>query len=108
VQRDTDRLIGACDLTLDGSGEGDLGYILRRDAWGCGYATEAACAMVAAGFTQLRLDRIVAMCEVGHPASARVLEKAGLQWVRTLERHREARGRSWDMELFRIARNDWM
>jgi [ribosomal protein S5]-alanine N-acetyltransferase len=107
VQRDTDRLIGACDLTVEGTSEGDLGYILRRDAWNHGFATEAARAMVDAGFAQLRLDCIIATCEVGHPASARVLEKAGLRWVRTLERHREAQGRWWDLELFRVARTEW-
>jgi RimJ/RimL family protein N-acetyltransferase len=107
VQRDTDRLIGACDLTLEGNSEGDLGYILRRDAWGRGYATEAARAMVDAGFAQLRLDSIIATCEVGQPASACVLEKAGLRWVRTLEHHREAQGRWWDLELFRVARTEW-
>jgi RimJ/RimL family protein N-acetyltransferase len=64
-------------------------------------------AILAAGFAQLRLDSIVATCEVGHRASAGVLEKAGLKWVRTLQRHREAQGRWWDLELFRVARTAW-
>ena len=107
VGRDDDRLIGACDLTLDDDGDGDLGYILRRDAWRRGYAAEAALAMVNAGFAQLRLERIYAMCEAGHAASARVLEKAGLRWVRSVTHAHQAQGRWWDMELFELRRAEW-
>ena len=55
VRCSDDRLIGACDLTLEDEHEGDLGYIFARDVWGQGYATEVARAMVAAGFEQLGL-----------------------------------------------------
>src|SRR5438105_4636004 len=44
------RLIGACDLTCENDRDGDLGFIFAKDAWGMGYATEAARAMVRAGF----------------------------------------------------------
>lgn len=107
VDRATERVIGACDLTLETDSDGDLGYAFRRDAWGRGYATEAARALVAAGFTEMGLDRIFALCEVGHVASARVLEHAGLRWIRTVERHRHARGRWWHMELFAVTRQEW-
>jgi len=36
------RLVGACDLTCDAQGDGDLGFIFSKDVWGIGYATEAA------------------------------------------------------------------
>ena len=62
VDRARDRLVGACDLTLDNEREADLGYIFGREAWGRGYATEAATAMVQAGFEQLRLTRIYGVC----------------------------------------------
>ena len=107
VEGATGRLIGACDLTLDEHGAGDLGYILGREAWGRGYASEAARAMVQAGFDQLKVERIYAICEVGYQASARVLEKAGLRWTRTQARYYEAKGRWWDMELYELWRADW-
>src|SRR4051794_28588908 len=50
VRRADNRLIGACDLTLETTLIADLGYSLARDAWGQGYAFEAARAMVVAGF----------------------------------------------------------
>lgn len=107
VDRAQDRLVGACDLTLDDEREADLGYILGREAWGRGYATEAARAMVRAGFEQLELERIYGICEVSHAASSRVLEKAGLRWVRTAPQYYEAKGRWWDMHVYEILRADW-
>jgi RimJ/RimL family protein N-acetyltransferase len=56
----------------------ELGYWLGRAHWGSGYATEAAIRMVAFGFDELGLERIYACCFKGNPASARVLEKAGM------------------------------
>jgi RimJ/RimL family protein N-acetyltransferase len=107
IRRADDRLIGACDVTLDHEREGDPGYIFARDVWGQGYASEAAHAMVDAGFTQLQLERIFATCAAEHGASARVLEKAGLRRRTVLHRHQEAKGRWWDMWLYDLTRADW-
>src|SRR4051812_31953368 len=46
------RLVGACDLTMSNTTEADLGFVFAREAWGRGYATEAAQALVRAGFEQ--------------------------------------------------------
>jgi [ribosomal protein S5]-alanine N-acetyltransferase len=107
IRRADDRLIGACDVTLESAHEGDLGYIFARDAWGQGYASETARAMVDAGFVQLRLERIFATCAVEHRVSARVLEKAGLRRRTVLHRYKEAKGRWWDMGLYELTRADW-
>lgn len=55
------------------------GYIVAREYWGRGYATEMARAVVAYGFETLGLDRIHALTDVDHVASQRVLVKAGLE-----------------------------
>jgi GrpB-like predicted nucleotidyltransferase (UPF0157 family)/RimJ/RimL family protein N-acetyltransferase len=108
VHRDTGRVIGACDLTLNlHQGDGDLGYTLAKDAWGRGYATELAGALMRAGFEQLELARIYSLCAVDHPASARVLEKAGLRFVGIVERCREAKGRWWDMRLYELCASEY-
>ena len=44
------RVIGACDLSFIDRRVIDLGYMLGIDAWGKGYATEIALALVDAGF----------------------------------------------------------
>jgi RimJ/RimL family protein N-acetyltransferase len=101
------RPIGTCDLTLEKPDEADLGFIFSRDVWGLGFATEAAQAMVRAGFEQLGLTRIVATCDVANAASAHVLEKAGLHREATLEDHRFAKGRWWTSFFYAIRRTQW-
>ena len=101
------RLVGACDLTCDAQGDGDLGFIFSKDVWGMGYATESARAMVRVGFEQLGLTRIVATCDIANAASARVLEKAGLQRTATLDRHKYALGSWWTSFLYELRRENW-
>ena len=57
----------------------DLGYRLRREFWGEGYATEGAAALLRRAFVQLGADRVVAHALEANTASRRVLEKVGLQ-----------------------------
>ncbi len=64
-----------------------FGYCLARDAWGHGFATEAARAFVAEIMTDPRVWRMQAYCDVENVASARVLEKAGLSFEGTLRRY---------------------
>lgn len=59
-----------------------LGYRLRRAAWGKGYATEGARALIRKGFTELGVRRVIATTYQDNLASRRVMEKAGLTLVR--------------------------
>ncbi len=109
VRQADNALIGGCDLTFTGNAhEADLGYILAQAAWGQGYATEVARALVQAGFTQLQLARIVATCDVANTASAHVLQKAGLRRHTTLSQYRYAKGRWWDVYFYAIERSEWV
>ena len=63
--------------------EPELGYRLRRSAWGKGYGTEGARALIRKGFTELGVRRVVAFTYGDHHASRRVMEKAGMRLVRT-------------------------
>jgi RimJ/RimL family protein N-acetyltransferase len=74
---------GWFSLRRVGEGVGELGFRLRRDAWGRGLATEGASALVAKGFADMGLARIVATTMAVNRGSRRVLEKAGLSHVRT-------------------------
>jgi len=66
-----------------GPDEVELGYRLRKSAWGKGYATEGSRALIRKGFTELGVQRVVAKTMVVNAASRRVMEKAGLRYVRT-------------------------
>ncbi|WP_174514798.1 GNAT family N-acetyltransferase [Streptacidiphilus anmyonensis] len=61
----------------------ELGYRLLPGAWGHGYATEGARALVRHAFTVLGAEQVVATTMTVNSASRRVLEKAGLTLVRT-------------------------
>jgi RimJ/RimL family protein N-acetyltransferase len=61
----------------------ELGYRLRRSAWGNGYATEGSRALIRKGFAELGVQRVVASTYQDNLASRRVMEKAGLTLVRT-------------------------
>lgn len=63
--------------------EVELGYRLRRSAWGKGYATEGSRALIDKSFAELGVERVVAYTMVVNVASRRVMEKAGLRFVRT-------------------------
>jgi RimJ/RimL family protein N-acetyltransferase len=56
----------------------EVGWRLTRSAWGHGYASEAARAAVAYGFTTLDLHEIVSMTAVTNERSWRVMERIGM------------------------------
>ena len=63
--------------------EPELGYRLRRSAWGKGYATEGSRALIRKGFTELGVRRVVASTMTVNVASRRVMEKSGLRFVKS-------------------------
>ena len=68
------RLLGSTGLGFDAPDRAMTGYVLARDAWGRGYATEALGAMVDLART-LGVTRLYALCHPQHRASWHVLEK---------------------------------
>ena len=57
----------------------ELGFMLAREAWGRGLATQAAQALVSHAFADLQLPELQAFTQVENTASAKVLCKAGLR-----------------------------
>jgi RimJ/RimL family protein N-acetyltransferase len=80
------QLLGSTGLAFETDTLASTGYVLARDAWGCGYATEALNALVDVA-PRLGVGRLYALCHPGHRASARVLEKCGFALDGLLERH---------------------
>ena len=75
-------LIGWAGLQyLPETDEIEVGYLLSRDHWGRGLATEAARTSVQFGFEDLGIETIVGIVHPENIASQRVLEKAGLAYV---------------------------
>lgn len=61
----------------------ELGYRLRRDAWGRGLATEGARALLSHAFDTVGLARVRAETMAVNDASRGVLERLGMRHVRT-------------------------
>lgn len=69
-----DRVIGGMGVIA-----GEMGYFLHREAWGKGYATEMAQAVIARAFDRYDWEEITAAAWVDNPASVRVLQKLGFE-----------------------------
>ena len=97
VKRDSNELIGAIGFapclmpfgqlpsfepTTRFSSEIGLFWALFPEHWGNGYATEAAAAMIAYAFGQLRLRRIVATTENDNSRSINVMRRLGMRLER--------------------------
>jgi RimJ/RimL family protein N-acetyltransferase len=71
--------IGWCGLKyIPQRDEIDLGYRLKKQFWGKGYATEAAFACIKYGFERLKLRRIIGRAMPDNSSSLKVLEKCGM------------------------------
>src|SRR5580704_17792106 len=81
ILNSTHELIGDCGLvrqSVDGVDEIEIGYHVRRDLWGQGYATEAARACRGYGFATLGANRLISLIRPENLPSRRVAEKNGM------------------------------
>jgi RimJ/RimL family protein N-acetyltransferase len=79
-------LIGSTGLAFETPDVASTGYLLARDSWGRGYATEMLRAMIDLA-QLLEVRRLYALCHVDHRSSQRVMEKGGLTFEGVLSRH---------------------
>jgi ribosomal-protein-alanine N-acetyltransferase len=82
VLRATGELVGDAGLTwtdVEGVDEVELGWVVRRDRWGLGIASEAGAAWRDHALGRLGLRRIVSMIRPDNIASRRVAEKLGMR-----------------------------
>jgi ribosomal-protein-alanine N-acetyltransferase len=103
-------LLGAMGLHRENADslEAMLGYCFAQPAWGYGYASEAAEAIVRFGFTGLDLESIWAGCDADNLGSINVLQKLGMSLQ---SRHRDDNddaASSHESLMFRIRATEWM
>jgi ribosomal-protein-alanine N-acetyltransferase len=108
VQPATDRVIGTSLLHSHQARHhrAEIAFNLAKHAWGRGYATEAAQAVIQAGFTSYDLNRSEGTCMLGNVASARVMEKGGMRYEGILRQYVLAKGACRDRKLYAILRED--
>ncbi|MDB5294261.1 MAG: GCN5-related N-acetyltransferase [Phycisphaerales bacterium] len=78
VAKGSDEIIGRCGLLrfeLRSEPQTEISYLLARQSWGNGYATEAAGGVLGFAFGTLKLDRLFALIHPGNRPSVRVAER---------------------------------
>jgi len=109
VRRDDGVLIGDLVLFhLDAvSGTAEIGWVIRPDAEGYGYAAEACRALLDTAFRLYGLRRVVARIDSENAASARLAERLGMRLEAHLVENDWYKGR-WADELdFAILSREW-
>ena len=86
--------------------KGQVGYWIRSDRAGRGYASEAVSALVAFGFEDLGLHRIELHCGVENDRSIRVAEKLGFEREGTMRHALRTSSRWYDAYLYALVATD--
>ncbi|MGH6909849.1 MAG: GNAT family N-acetyltransferase [Phenylobacterium sp.] len=103
------RVIGAIRLGVndEATRTGDVGYSLNSAYWRQGLGTEAARAMIGAGFGVLGLHRIWAECDVRNAGSYGIMEKLGMRREARFQQSKQARDGWSDRYLYAILADEW-
>ncbi len=92
--RETGSLVGFTGLAVTGHSAPttsaiEVGWRLGREAWGHGYATEAATAALDLAFGTLALEEVVSITTPGNLRSQAVMRRLGMQRAPELDFERE-------------------
>ena len=110
AQQNDNSLIGAITLLRfdEETNSCSFAYMLAEEFWGCGFGTEALSAVLDFGFSQLKLDAIIADHMAENTASGRVMQKAGMHFQAVLPNKHEKNGVCHDAVQYIITRSDWV
>jgi RimJ/RimL family protein N-acetyltransferase len=87
--------------------QGELGFILRREQQGNGFATEAARATLGLGFDWLGLHRMIGQCDPRNVASAAVMRRLGMRQEAHLVHSEMFKGEWGDLLIFAMLEDEW-
>jgi len=109
VERTTNERIGYHLLNhIQGETIIQIGYGLAKAAWGKGFGTEMAAAVLRYGFVDLKLPRVAGITHIDNVASQRVLQKIGLHSRGTRFFPHPAYAANGPMAFFEREATDWL
>ncbi len=108
TENDGGALVGFVRLGLTGVNAADLGYAIRHDRWGRGYATEASRQIMRWGFTACGLHRIQAACGPDNLASQRVIAHIGMTHEGRIRDHVFTNGAWRDSLTYSVLEHEWV
>ena len=88
IYKPDDRFIGRCGLIphmIDKRSEIEIAYLLAKNYWGMGLATEAAIAIRDYGFEKIGCSRLISLVNHDNIASQRVALKTGLTYEKDIQ-----------------------
>ena len=83
----------------------EIGYILGKNYWGRGMMTEALKAVLDFCFTQAGFQKVRARYASLNPASGRVMEKAGMSYLKTITKGVERQDYVADLIYYQIKKD---
>lgn len=79
---ETGEFVGRCGFGLVETGEVEIGYMLHKEYWGKGYATEVVTALLKWAKENISADYIIGFTTFDNLASQRVLQKCGMEFYK--------------------------
>jgi|CXWL01.1.fsa_nt_gi RimJ/RimL family protein N-acetyltransferase len=110
IVKETSRAVGWLNWVESSDpakGDVSFGYALLPELWRRGYMSEAVHTMLGYVFEVQRRNSVYATCASSNPASAGVLEKAGLALVERWMHRDDDLGLEEEYRRYRVDRSDW-
>ncbi|MDX6743627.1 GNAT family protein [Actinocorallia sp. A-T 12471] len=111
ARSDDGECVGFARLAVDGTHPGQssaqLGFALRRDAWGQGFGTEAVTHLIDLGFRALGLYRLWGARSPDNTASARLMAKLGMVEEGRIRAHVNIAGTWRDSVVHSLLEPEW-
>ena len=108
LKENPEQVIG--DISIVAMDENDssceIGYILGKNYWGRGMMTEALKGALDFCFTQAGMQKVRARYASLNPASGRVMEKAGMSYLKTVANGVERKDYVADLIYYQISREE--
>lgn len=103
TDKDTGALLGHCGLNfIPNISEVEVLYAFGRNAWGKGYATEAAKASLDYGFQKAGLNTVIGIAKPMNESSQKVMKKIGLEYIKNIELYNQ------ELVYYRTTKEQWL
>lgn len=89
ILKDGNIFLGDCGITIqeiDGENLPEIGYHIKKEFCGNGFATEAAKACIDYGFNNLKYNTLYTYTKCDNIPSIRVAEKSGMKFIKCFEK----------------------